>query len=589
MFSHNINNYTNRCTALLSLLESGAALDVNRNGEVVRLNNCCLLRIIRAALRLFFGDSSKQRVAYSIRNFIHSPPISISDFDLVSTARQSAFIESQTKLVVSYKRFVRANVSLSQIGELHIINDFSSLINKDKLNQVRENTCNQRQRKMDEQQLYINQQQLKHAEAVQQHNKEKEQKHLDVIQGLMTQTFPVAPSTSFSVELLQESEETGDCMLIWGDKSYERMKVHKIVFKRFEFFQNLFELPKKLEQEVKESLDTAEGNEIDLRSFKFPKKIIELFVEWSYTATFEENLNNEDIIQLFSLADCLSIDKLQNHCKDELNRRINSYPELFLALYHKYTIESPNIRILQLLNDQFLTFLFPNAENKDLIVFFYKELNGSVLLGEVIGKLIALNEGLLKLKRKQFLEDIISLLEKEVQFQKPNPKILFVYSIINYFNNYTSFQQILALEHLIKNLEIASEIGFSPALYALGYIWRHERINYSKALVYYERAAKEKEYGAMNALAYLYDTGIGGIVKVDKKMAIDLYQQAAAGNHPSAIYNLGCAYLDGDGMEKDLLKAQSFLERAAYAGHLNAKKWLKVANQRLRNLEHKEA
>ena len=53
----------------------------------------------------------------------------------------------------------------------------------------------------------------------------------------------------------------------------------------------------------------------------------------------------------------------------------------------------------------------------------------------------------------------------------------------------------------------------------------------------------------MFALAVLYSDGKG--VKLDKQMAITLFEKAAKKNLPAAQFNLGVMYANGDGVSLD--------------------------------------
>lgn len=65
----------------------------------------------------------------------------------------------------------------------------------------------------------------------------------------------------------------------------------------------------------------------------------------------------------------------------------------------------------------------------------------------------------------------------------------------------------------------------------------------------------------MFALAVLYDEGNG--VKLDKQMAISLFEKAANKNLPAAQYNLGVMYANGDGVSQDYKAARTWYEKAA--------------------------
>jgi TPR repeat protein len=92
-----------------------------------------------------------------------------------------------------------------------------------------------------------------------------------------------------------------------------------------------------------------------------------------------------------------------------------------------------------------------------------------------------------------------------------------------------------------------------------------------QAVHWYEKAAAKNSANAMIALAHIYKFGLGGISKNSTK-AVHWYEAAA----DSALYNaeahsaIGLAYLYGDGLSQNDIKAKAHLAMAAELGDSNA-------------------
>lgn len=65
-------------------------------------------------------------------------------------------------------------------------------------------------------------------------------------------------------------------------------------------------------------------------------------------------------------------------------------------------------------------------------------------------------------------------------------------------------------------------------------------------------------------LGVLYMTGTDGVT-TDKAKAVQLWEKSAAAGYGPAMFNLGSAYAQGDGVEPDLNKALAFLKNALEA------------------------
>jgi TPR repeat protein len=90
------------------------------------------------------------------------------------------------------------------------------------------------------------------------------------------------------------------------------------------------------------------------------------------------------------------------------------------------------------------------------------------------------------------------------------------------------------------------------------------------ALLYYEAASESGDPFAHFTLGLWYYHGRGGLT-ADPKKSFTLQSQAADAGHPAAMFNVGTAYLTGDGVDKDYLIAVEWLEKAAKANILEAR------------------
>ena len=128
----------------------------------------------------------------------------------------------------------------------------------------------------------------------------------------------------------------------------------------------------------------------------------------------------------------------------------------------------------------------------------------------------------------------------------------------------------LAIEWLTK----ASNLGNEEAHVALAYFY-----NTGLGGIYDpERAVKLYQLAASNpdaqiGLAIAYQSGQG--VEKDAKKAAELFQAAADKGAPNAQYELGYCYQKGKGVKKDLQKAHELFALSANQGNPRAKKKLK--------------
>ena len=90
-----------------------------------------------------------------------------------------------------------------------------------------------------------------------------------------------------------------------------------------------------------------------------------------------------------------------------------------------------------------------------------------------------------------------------------------------------------------------------------------------------EKGAPEVQY----KLANLY--------RIEKKMdeAVKWYEKAARKEHAAAMHALGVCYLDGNGVKKDLKKAEEWLQKAKAKGNVHSEEKLKDVDKSKANYE----
>ena len=85
-------------------------------------------------------------------------------------------------------------------------------------------------------------------------------------------------------------------------------------------------------------------------------------------------------------------------------------------------------------------------------------------------------------------------------------------------------------------------------------------------------ARADAERGDADALCFLainHAYGWDGF-EHDPRRALELFQLAAAQDHPHALYNLAGLYEVGDAVPQDLIEADRLYARAAAQGHADA-------------------
>ena len=86
--------------------------------------------------------------------------------------------------------------------------------------------------------------------------------------------------------------------------------------------------------------------------------------------------------------------------------------------------------------------------------------------------------------------------------------------------------------------------------------------NIPKALNWFRKSAELNYSQAQATLGALYLKGLPGLLPRNTKLGIDLLAKAVRAKSLTARFNLGMAYLNGDGVVKNPAKAVQWLEVA---------------------------
>ena len=124
------------------------------------------------------------------------------------------------------------------------------------------------------------------------------------------------------------------------------------------------------------------------------------------------------------------------------------------------------------------------------------------------------------------------------------------------------------LTDIAKKIEKQALEGVPEAQHDMGaiYVAGHGQIkkDLSRAVLWFEEAARNGVSNAKYNLGVLYHQGLGVTQNVDRAMA--LYHEAAEIGHPEAQYNLGIANIEGIGVPYNPSRAVRFFEMAAGKG-----------------------
>ncbi len=110
----------------------------------------------------------------------------------------------------------------------------------------------------------------------------------------------------------------------------------------------------------------------------------------------------------------------------------------------------------------------------------------------------------------------------------------------------------------------AAEAGYVDSMLELGDYYRYTLFNIDKSKSWYLKAAEVGSTNAMNSLGEVYE------LESNYQEAIKWYEKATEQNQPNAFRNLALCYRDGNGVVKDIKKAEELLLKAAELGVENA-------------------
>ena len=303
---------------------------------------------------------------------------------------------------------------------------------------------------------------------------------------------------------------------------------------------------------------------------QFPKEAVEIVLDLIYGQPFPENISDENLMWVYSLANFLNLDDL----KELVGKEIEKHPENYVDKLICISREEERAFETEENSDQLETSQLAAAK------FFIQDCCEFRDLSQVIPS---------EQKAKEVLPYFESLAEQNDAFAQ------------TFLGN--CYQQGLgvkqepqkAVEFYIK----ASEQEFAPAQYHLG-ICYEKGLGVEKdlklALVLYEQLSDKGFAPAQHCLGSCYENGLG--VEKDVGLALALYKQASDQGFPRsqnrlgihfhklggeenlkkavdlyikasdkgfvpALYNLGNRYLEGKGVEQNLYKAKELYTKAS--------------------------
>ncbi|AVL94339.1 putative Sel1-like repeat-containing protein [Megavirus vitis] len=147
----------------------------------------------------------------------------------------------------------------------------------------------------------------------------------------------------------------------------------------------------------------------------------------------------------------------------------------------------------------------------------------------------------------------------------------FMYFLL--FFDYDEYYSIFNV--LFENIKLVAKNGDSMAQYNVGQMYYKglsTKKNIQKAIKWITKSANQNnKYGLIN-LARFYEDGDGVLLDIDR--AIQLLEQAAIQNLPSAQYYLGKIYVNKD--SPDYILAYKYYQQAANQNHSSAQYWVSV-------------
>jgi uncharacterized protein len=122
------------------------------------------------------------------------------------------------------------------------------------------------------------------------------------------------------------------------------------------------------------------------------------------------------------------------------------------------------------------------------------------------------------------------------------------------------------------------------AMYYLGKLYEEGcgiAQNFEKAVEYYTAAGLKGNDDAIVRSAEIFDSGKLGERK--RQLALELYVELSKKNHPYATYQIGMAYLQGDGVQKSAENAYSWLNKALSLGSIDAMNRFRLIGTKSKN------
>ena len=132
----------------------------------------------------------------------------------------------------------------------------------------------------------------------------------------------------------------------------------------------------------------------------------------------------------------------------------------------------------------------------------------------------------------------------------------------------------------------AANQGYSTAQANLGYMYNNGigvPKDLKKAVNWYQKAANQGDSRAEVYLGSMYEYGNG--IPKDLIEAVKWYRKAATKGNDYGEWNLGTMYEQGKGVTQNYKLALSWYRKASNQGHVQAKKYLKALELKVKDIE----
>ncbi|KAK9728911.1 hypothetical protein K7432_000733 [Basidiobolus ranarum] len=132
-------------------------------------------------------------------------------------------------------------------------------------------------------------------------------------------------------------------------------------------------------------------------------------------------------------------------------------------------------------------------------------------------------------------------------------------------------------------IERSAELGYTPALYKLGYAYEFGELGYkvdpAKSIFYYKQGAERGDPECQMGLSGWYLSGVPEVLEPNDDLAYSWCNQAASKGLPKAEFAMGYYYELGIGVPKDLSMANLWYVRAASHGSTDAQRRLERGDE----------